>query len=226
MDFASAPAIFVSSFVIALSGALMPGPLLAVTVRHASRRGVSAAPLLILGHGALEAVLVVLLLVGLADWIRGEGATTAIALAGSAMLLWMAWGMAREVRTLRLPGPGGRGEEADPGEDGRGGRFRTVVDGIVASASNPYWTVWWATIGLGYLVLSRDLGARGVLLFFAGHLLADAAWYLFVGVAVSMGRTRFTDRMYRAVVGGCAAFLVLFAVSFGSFGVSRLFRLL
>ncbi|MFA5807374.1 MAG: hypothetical protein WC978_03285 [bacterium] len=49
MDFGHPAAIFVSSFIIGLSGAMMKGPLLAVTIRHASIRGFSAAPLLVLG---------------------------------------------------------------------------------------------------------------------------------------------------------------------------------
>ncbi len=52
----------VSSFVVALSGALMPGPLLTVTVGEATRRGFWAGPLIILGHGLLELTLVLLLL--------------------------------------------------------------------------------------------------------------------------------------------------------------------
>ena len=50
--------IFFSSFMIALSGALMPGPLLTVTISEATRRGTVAGPLMILGHGILELALV------------------------------------------------------------------------------------------------------------------------------------------------------------------------
>ncbi len=227
MDFGNPGTIFVSSFIIALSGALMPGPLLAVTIRHSTRRGFAAAPLLVLGHAVLEAGLLSLLLFGMVEWIRGDAAVALIALVGGVMLLWMAAGMAREVRTLRfeprasLAVPGGKGE--DPGA---GGWMRPVIDGIVTSASNPYWSLWWATIGLGYLLVARGQGAAGVLAFFAGHILADAAWYLFVGSAVSAGRGWFTDRAYRVVVGACAVFLAFFAVSFGYFGVTRLFRIL
>ena len=110
MDFGNPATIFVSSFIIALSGALMPGPLLAVTIRHASRRGFVAAPLLVLGHAILEAGLLSLLLFGLMEWIKGDMAVAVIALVGSVMLLWMAAGMAKEVRTLRFePGGGAAG---------------------------------------------------------------------------------------------------------------------
>ncbi len=227
MNFASPAAIFVSSFIIALSGALMPGPLLAVTIRDTSRQGFVAAPLLILGHGVLEAGLLALILLGLAEWVRGDMATSVIALAGGAMLLWMAVGMVREVRTLRLDvnetnSASGSGRS----DSGRAGILRPFFSGIVASVSNPYWTIWWATIGLGYLLISKKLGAVGVALFFAGHILADAVWYLFVGFAVSAGRSRFSDRVYRWIVGSCALFLFFFALSFGYFGVTRLFRML
>ncbi|MDA8122994.1 MAG: LysE family transporter [Deltaproteobacteria bacterium] len=221
MNFATPAAIFASSFIIALSGALMPGPLLAVTVRDTTRRGFIAAPLLVLGHGILELALLTLLLLGLAEWLKGEAATTFIALAGSAALLWMGIGMVREVRSLRFETSAGA---AIPGD--AQGLWRPVADGILASVSNPYWSLWWATIGLGYLVLSSGQGAVGVASFFAGHILADAAWFLFVGMTVSMGRGRFSDRVYRGIVGVCAGFLFLFALSFGAFGVNKLFRLL
>ncbi len=227
MNFATPAAIFVSSFIIGLSGAMMPGPLLAVTIRDTTRRGFVAAPLLIVGHAILEAGLLAVLLLGLAEWVKGETATAVIALAGCAALLWMAAGMASEVRTLRFAGgiPGGAGIEI-PRPAGDRGLWRPVVDGAVVSVSNPYWAIWWATIGLGYLIVSRGLGVPGVLAFFIGHILSDFAWYLFVGATVAMGRSRLTDRVYRWIVGGCAVFLVLFALSFGYFGVTRLLRLL
>jgi threonine/homoserine/homoserine lactone efflux protein len=225
MNFGNPAAIFASSFIIALSGALMPGPLLAVTIRHTSRQGFAAAPLLVLGHVVLEAALLCLLLYGLTEWIRGEAAIIAIALVGCAMLLRMAAGMAKEVRTIRFTAEEGVAK-APPGGDTSGGWLRPVIDGIVTSASNPYWSLWWATIGLGYLLLSRSQGAAGILAFFSGHILADAAWYLFVGTAVSAGRGWFTDRVYRSIVGGCAVFLAFFALSFGYFGLSRLIRFL
>ncbi len=223
MNFATPAAIFISSFIIGLSGALMPGPLLAVAIRDSARRGVTAAPLLVAGHAILEGALVALILLGLAGWLKGEAATAVISLAGGAMLLYMAVGMAREARTLKAPLAGPVPGGAASG--GAAGAARCVVDGVVVSLSNPYWSFWWATIGLGYLVVARSLGVPGVAAFFAGHILSDFAWYMFVGVAVSMGRGRLSDRLYRGVVGCCAACLVFFALWFGYFGVTKLFRL-
>ena len=44
-------AVFFSSFVIAFSGAMMPGPLFSVTVSESARRGFAVGPLLIASFG-------------------------------------------------------------------------------------------------------------------------------------------------------------------------------
>jgi len=62
--------IFASSFVIALSGALMPGPLLTATISESSQRGFVAGPLMIAGHAILELTLVIALLAGLAPFFQ------------------------------------------------------------------------------------------------------------------------------------------------------------
>ncbi|MCL2102934.1 MAG: LysE family translocator [Syntrophorhabdaceae bacterium] len=222
MDFTGPAAIFVSSFIIALSGALMPGPLLAVTIRHTTRRGFIAAPMLVLGHAILEIILLGLLIFGLIEWFKGDLPIAVVSIAGSLMLLWMAAGMAMEARTIRF-----REEEENAANfAASSGNLRMVADGIIVSASNPYWILWWATIGLGYLLLAQTLGAVGVLLFFIGHILADVAWYFFVGWAVSAGRGWFTDRAYRLVICACAAFLAFCACSFGYMGITRLVRII
>jgi len=58
MDFGLPAAIYVSSFFIGLSGAMMAWPLLEVSIRHASCRGFPAATLPLFGHGILEGALV------------------------------------------------------------------------------------------------------------------------------------------------------------------------
>lgn len=203
--------IFFSSFLIALSGALMPGPLLTVTVSEASRRGVVAGPLMILGHGILELVLVLALLSGLAPFLQRDDVFVAIALAGGAILLWMAISMFRSLPGLSLDFAAGETR-----------RQNLILTGIIFSLANPYWLIWWASIGLGYIVYSVQFGVPGVISFFAGHILADFSWYAFISFGVAKGRRYFSDRSYRGLIGGCAAFLLLFSGYFLYSGLARL----
>lgn len=204
-------AILSSSFLIALSGALMPGPLLTVTVSESTQRGAIAGPLMIMGHGILELVLVLALLSGLAPFLKRDDVFVAIALAGGCILFWMAISMFRSLPALRLDFSA---EKPRP--------KNLVMAGILMSLANPYWTIWWATIGLGYILHSMKFGVAGVIAFFIGHILADLAWYAFISFSVAKGRTFFSDKIYRRLIAGCAFFLVLFAGYFFYSGIEKL----
>jgi threonine/homoserine/homoserine lactone efflux protein len=204
-------AIFTSSFVIALSGALMPGPLLTVTVSESTHRGAIAGPLMILGHAILELFLVLALLSGLAPFLKRDEVFVVIALVGGCILLWMAVSMFRSLPTLRLELSG---EQQKP--------RNLILAGILMSIANPYWTIWWATIGLGYILHSVKFGIAGVIAFFIGHIFADLAWYAFISFSVAKGRSYFNDNVYRRLIGGCAIFLIIFAGYFFYSGIEKL----
>lgn len=202
--------IFCTSFALALSGALMPGPLLTVTVSESSRRGTIAGPLMIFGHGLLELALVVALLSGLAPILVRDDVFILISLTGGAVLLFMGISMLRGLPGLVLASP-----TSSP--DSR----NLVVAGVVLSAVNPYWLIWWASIGLGYIMQSMKFGGLGVTAFFLGHILADLAWYTFVSFGIARGRHLLGNGLYQKLIGGCAIFLIVFAGWFFYSGVNK-----
>ena len=209
------PTIFAGSFVVALSGALMPGPMFSVTVREAARDGFWVGPLLILGHGLLELSLVVALVLGLGPALTRPPLLAAVGLVGGIVLLWMAWGMLRGLPRLTLS----LEAEAEPREGSR------VLAGILLSLSNPYWALWWATVGVSYLALTAGRGWLGAGVFFAGHISADLVWYSLVSGAVHLGRRFLSDRLYRVLVGSCALLLVYFGATFVRSGATGLLKL-
>jgi threonine/homoserine/homoserine lactone efflux protein len=194
-------AIFFTAMVVALSGAMMPGPLLTVTISESTRRGISAGPLLIAGHAILELLLVIALLLGLGPLLKNEIFFVVIAFAGGLIMLWMAWGMFRSLPTLSVSYSG---ESI--------AKNNLILSGALMSLVNPYWIIWWATIGIGYIVLSQKLGFWGVALFYLGHITGDLLWYSAISIAVGKGKRLFTDRVYRILIGVCGIFLVGFSV--------------
>jgi threonine/homoserine/homoserine lactone efflux protein len=190
----------------------MPGPLLTVTISETSRRGMLTGPLLIAGHAVLELALVVALLMGLAPLLKREPVFIVIALAGSAVLLWMGFGMLKSLPGLSLTMAAGGGSK----------KKNLFLSGALMSIVNPYWSIWWATIGLGYILHSADAGAFGIVAFFSGHVLGDLFWYAAVSTAVWKGRNLLSDRSYQVLIGSCAFFLLIFSCLFAWSGVQKL----
>jgi threonine/homoserine/homoserine lactone efflux protein len=203
--------IFASSFVIALSGALMPGPLLTATISESSRHGFIAGPLMIIGHAILELGLVIAFLLGLAPFFQLPMVFVATALIGSIILFWMAFQMFHSLPTLRLSLEGDQKKRNHP-----------MISGILMSVANPYWIIWWATIGLGYILYSWQFGFWGIAFFFVGHILADLVWYSLIAAAVAGGRHFLTNRLYLGLIAFCAVLLVVFAGYFAYEGFEKL----
>lgn len=199
--------IFFSSLVVAWSGAMMPGPMLAVVVAETPRQGARAGPLVVLGHAILELALLAALVIGLGPILEREGVQATLSLVGGVMLVVTAVMMIVAVArgTARL--------EWDA-EGGGAGHVRTVLGGIVSSLANPYWTVWWVTIGLGLLTKAYAIGVAALAAFYVGHILGDLTWYSAVSGAISAGRRWISERSYRVMIVVAAAFLFALAAWF------------
>lgn len=203
--------IFFTSMLIAFSGAMMPGPLLTVTISESTRRGAKAGPMLITGHVMLELLLLFALLFGLAPVFKHSLFFIVSAFAGGAIMLWMAWGMFKSLPTLSVS----VNSTSSKGKN-------LFVSGALMSLANPYWIIWWATIGIGYIVYSQQFGSVGILLFFLGHIAGDYIWYTAISTAVSKGKKLFTDKIYRILIAICGAFLVVFALYLVIVAIGRL----
>jgi threonine/homoserine/homoserine lactone efflux protein len=207
--------LFFSSFLLAFSGAMMPGPLLTATIGAAATRGPVAGPLFIAGHGLLELLLVVFLILGLAPLLTSTPAFVLISLAGAVIMLFMAYSMFRS-----LPGLSLAAEIKPPSYTS------LLTAGALLSVSNPYWTVWWGTIGLGFLLRAQRAGIPGVISFFAGHILGDLVWYAAVSVAVWHGRALLTDRIYRGLIAFCGVLIAAFGLYFLASGLEPVLEVL
>lgn len=196
------------------SGAVMPGPLLTVNIKESVKRGFWAGPQMVLGHALLEGALVLGLVFGLGNIITLDISKGVISLIGGVFLFWMAYGM--------LFKEGKEGLNLEAGEATAPSGMPPVLAGIVVSLSNPYWSIWWATLGLGFLVQARVLGAAGVLLFFLGHILADLVWYSAISLAVATGKIRLSPRLFRGLIILCGLFLVYLSLDFLRFGAETL----
>ena len=203
--------LFFTAFMVGFSGAMMPGPVTAVLARHALEKGFRAAPLIAAGHGIPEAVIVFILAAGVSSIISESRVAAVIGLAGGAVLTRISYSMLRGARhgSFSLKNPAHtKGITGSP-----------LLAGMITTLANPYWFLWWATVGAGYIALSLEHGPKGAFLFFSGHLLADLAWLCFLAVIFISGRRFFTDRIYNITIAVLGLFLLAMALYFFWFGL-------
>ena len=194
-------ALFATAFLVGLSGAMMPGPLLTVTIAESAHRGFKAGPLIVLGHALLELALIIALLAGLSFYLKKPVVTNVISLVGGGFLIFIGLNMIRDVIKGRVS------LEQNKNNTGKGMTMHPVVAGILVSLSNPFWIVWWATIGLTYLTLALKSGTAGIASFFTGHIMADLLWYSLIAAAVAGGRRFLKQQVYQVIIILCGVFL-------------------
>lgn len=196
--------IVTTSFLVGLSGALMPGPLLALTVGETVRYGFRAGPLLVLGHAILELALVIALIFGLSRIVGNSLVVGIIGVIGGLALIYLGFSSVRQGwRNVTLLA--GAGKTANR---------NLVLSGIIVSIANPYWVAWWAIIGTTYLLWALPLGAGGVAAFFGGHISADIVWYTVIGLIVVKGKQYISNRAYRWFLIICGIALIGLGIYF------------
>lgn len=205
-------AIFISAYLVGFSGALVPGPLLTVTVNESFRRGFRAGPQLITGHALLEVVIVVLIASGLYRLIHNNLVYGIIALFGGLFLAWMGWQMFTGAvkKRVRLDLDASHGNS----------HLGPLSLGALTSLANPYFIMWWLTVGAVYVAVASNHGIFGLAVFTVGHVLADYTWYSLISAAVGGGRRFFNQSVYRAVVFCCGIFLLVLGFYFIKSGIS------
>jgi threonine/homoserine/homoserine lactone efflux protein len=182
--------IFAGAFVVGLSGAMAPGPVLTVTISETLKRGFKAGPLIVLGHAILEMILLTLIFLGLGPFFEHPAVMRVFLWAGGLVLLWMGSQMILANK---------RTAEEALNATGSGSSSGPVLAGVVLSLTNPYWIIWWVTVGMGFVTQSLQYGLIGLLSFYLGHILSDLAWYSFVSFSVSAGRRLCPAAVYRSV---------------------------
>lgn len=195
---------------ISLSGALAPGPVTAAAIGMGSTNRF-AGVLMALGHGVVEFPLMVLLLLGIDRLLKRSSVKVVIGLAGGGFLAFLAIQMFRG-----LAGGGG----AEAAYSGEGNPFLT---GILLSAGNPYFLIWWATVGLALITMARSsFGLWAFGLMAVAHWSCDLVWLTALSWASFKGSVLLGPAGQRVVLAICAAAMLGFGLYFIALQIAAL----
>mgnify|MGYP001137405977 CR=1 FL=1 len=190
----------ISTAFISLTGVMMPGPVFAVTVTKGYRNKIAGA-LIAFGHGVIEFPLMALIYVGFGQFFSSSSTKLAIGIVGGIMLMYVGIEMFRA-----------RGKTQE--EVGGNLKYGSFTAGIITTGANPYFFLWWATIGAALIMSASIFGIMGFLLFAITHWLCDFLWDLFVSLTVFKSRSLWSKRVHEIVFGLCAVVLVGFGTWF------------
>ena len=76
---------------------------------------------------------------------------------------------------------------------------RPLVIGLIFSALNPFFLVWWFTVGLKLISDSIFMFGvlEGILILFTLHIWMDYAWLSVTAYLISKGKSIINDKLYR-----------------------------
>jgi threonine/homoserine/homoserine lactone efflux protein len=213
------------AFAIGLTGALTPGPTLIATIRASVEHGWYAGPVITAGHCLVEFIVFILILAGLIT-VAGEYSWLIAAAGGLALVLFGIMTILGS-RTASLKGNTVEGNEQTGFAVGSAGKReikRIFFSGVLTSLANPYFWVWWLSIGSAMVLAGLEGGIFLGAAFLVGHWVADITWYTVVSVTVHRGRAVLPDNWYRAIIALCGIFLVIFGIWFFSVAIQGTVR--
>jgi threonine/homoserine/homoserine lactone efflux protein len=186
---------------VSLSGALAPGPVTAAAIGMGSRNRF-AGVLMALGHGVVEFPLMVLLLFGVGRLLKLPSVGIVIGLAGGGFLILMAvqmlWGL-RDSSAQEMPMT----------------RSGPLAAGVLLSAGNPYFLIWWATVGLTLITTATSsFGLWAFGLMAVAHWSCDLVWLTALSWASFKGSVLLGPNRRRIVLAVCAAAMLGFGLYF------------
>ncbi|MHC5074695.1 MAG: LysE family transporter [Planctomycetota bacterium] len=187
-------------FVISFSGAMQPGPVTATAITLGTKNRY-AGLLLSLGHVIIEFPVMVLIMVGLDKILKLTVTRVIIGLAGGAVLVIMAVQMFMSLKKIES-------SEYKPLHN------KPVTAGIVLSVSNPYFLIWWATVGLALATQAVQFGIWAFGMFALTHWLVDCIWLLLLSWTSFKGSQLLKVKFQKVVLTVCAFALVIFGMIF------------
>jgi threonine/homoserine/homoserine lactone efflux protein len=187
---------------VSFSGVIAPGPMFAVTLAK-SYKSPWAGTLMSLGHAVVEVPLILFIYFGFARFFQNHAVQVSLALVGGGMILWLGISMFRE--RLRVT------------RQGKDLPYPAFVAGIIMTGLNPFFLLWWATVGSLLVMKFLDYGTGGLLILIGVHWACDLVWLTFVSQFIHRTHRflglRFQEGLFIATALFLAGFGVYYIVS-------------
>ena len=189
---------------LSTSGALAPGPLFFVTITHGTKTGAKSGLLFSIAHSLIEFTLVILLAIGLLSVANQPAVKLIVGGAGGIALIVFG---SMQIRSSL--------HEANEANETKKTTKHLLLLGLALTGLNPYFIIWWLTIGANLILLSLEFAELwGVLFMYICHVWVDFAWLTLVAGFAKKAAKILRKKWYRALIAIFGAILIYFGLSF------------
>jgi threonine/homoserine/homoserine lactone efflux protein len=181
---------------------MAPGPLFAANVSYGLREGTRAGLKIATGHTIVELPLVILLGIGVFSLESLPEFRTIISIFGAITLFIFA---ALQIRAIFVK------KEITASNPKQG----PLITGIVLSALNPFFIIWWLAIGFKLISDAMLMWSfAGILIVFVLHIWMDFAWLGTVSFLASKSSKILSNKNYKILMIGLSLMLIYFGITF------------
>ena len=188
--------------IISASGVMSPGPLFAANITYGLKEGAKSGIKIAIGHSIVELPLIILLGIGVFSLEIFPEFRTAISIFGAITLFGFA---GIQIRTILKKN---NNITIKPKQG-------PIITGILFSALNPFFIIWWLTIGFKLISDAMMIWAfAGILIVFVLHIWMDFAWLGITAFLASKSKRIISNKNYKIMVLGLSIALIYFGITF------------
>ncbi len=194
----------VTVILISASGVMMPGPLFAANIAYGLRDGGKTGIKMAVGHTIVELPLVILLGVGVFSFEIFPEFRTLISILGGIILFVFAGIQIKSTLQMKKTTLFNLKHSA-------------VLTGITLSALNPFFIIWWLSVGFKLISDAMLIWAfAGIVIVFLLHIWMDFVWLYSMASLASKSSKIISNRNYKILMIGLSAMLIYFGMLFVS----------
>ena len=197
---------FIATIVIlTASGALAPGPLFFATISHGTKHGAKTGLKFSIAHTVVEFSLIMLFALGLLTIASEPSVKIIIGIIGGIVLI--VFGSIQIYKTII--------SKPEDLKKHKSSYRHLFFIGIAFTGLNPYFILWWLTVGAQLIIIALQFAALlGVIFMFICHVWMDYIWLTSVAYLSKKGTNVMGLRWYKPMMVLFSIVLIYFGINF------------
>lgn len=194
---------------VSAPGVLSPGPLFFTNIIYGSKQGVTAGIKIAFGHTIVEFPLVIALALGLFTFshvFANNENLKIISIVGGIAIVAFAFTQIISITKGKV--------NRQNACVGIGAKKGPILLGVIFSALNPFFLIWWLTVGIKLISDSIQFFgfAIGILFLFLFHIWMDYAWLMITSYLIYRGVSVLKTKFYSAFFISISTILIFYGV--------------